>query len=202
MTLPSWLRQSATQVEVPGLIVLVLTHSVVDELPDAALLGELQPAEHPSVLRFRRSVDIRAAALRRILARSAAKELGAREDLTVTRSECARCGAAHGAPIFSGSDLKLSMSGTRTTSAIAVARVPVGIDIEEPLSEDSASALAKILGQEHPPQLAVERWTALEAQAKLLGTGIADLLGMGHQDHKVRTFRHGNHTGAVALHTL
>ncbi|MFJ3213486.1 4'-phosphopantetheinyl transferase family protein [Streptomyces flaveolus] len=105
--------------------------------------------------------------------------------VTVSRAPCPACRKPHGRPTLPGKNLHFSLSHTRTTVMIALARTSVGIDLESVDRVDTA-----LLRRLHPnEQEAIHRlppasrsrallecWVRKEAYLKGHGTG----LGAGH----------------------
>jgi len=177
VTLPTHVASLATPVAISGAVVLALAHRDADTVTTDSLVGALDPIEFAAVERFRHVADARAAMLRRLLARAAARVVSPETDLAIRTGPCARCGGPHGRPSIVGAELSVSMSGTATMSAVAVSSTPIGIDIEATLSPETSRALADLLtSRSGGPEASAELWTALEARAKLIGAGVADVI--------------------------
>lgn len=120
-------------------------------------------------------------ALRRILG----SQLGqAPEDVRLAQADCPVCGAGHGRPVVEGSPLHFSLSRRAGYCLIALARTPVGADLEMHPTISSIDELAPSL---HPRERALLElcpparreavfarvWTRKEAYLKGLGVGLA-----------------------------
>jgi 4'-phosphopantetheinyl transferase len=104
---------------------------------------------------------------------------------------CAQCGRPHGKPVIKGSALAHSVTHSGDLVAVAVARTPVGVDVEQldgrvrPLGGDGdTQALARlVLADDEQAALAAVRpsarareflaaWTRKEAVTKATGDGL------------------------------
>lgn len=104
---------------------------------------------------------------------------------------CGECGQPHGKPVFKGGDLEHSVSHSGDLVVVAVARAPVGVDVEQldgrsrPLGGDGGpQALAQVvlaseeqaaLAAVSPPDRArafLVAWTRKEAVTKATGDGL------------------------------
>ncbi|MFJ7589413.1 4'-phosphopantetheinyl transferase family protein [Streptomyces sp. NPDC097617] len=107
----------------------------------------------------------------------------------LTREDCPCCGDAHGRPAVTGNPLHFSLSHTGDIAYIAVAALPVGVDIEmtpspetvtdviRSLHPDETTELNALTPAERPEALA-RLWSRKEACLKANGTGLA--LGLVH----------------------
>jgi 4'-phosphopantetheinyl transferase len=104
---------------------------------------------------------------------------------------CARCGRPHGKPVVKGSALSHSVTHSGDLVAVAVARTPVGVDVEQldgrarplggdgdtqalarlVLAEDEQAALAAV-GPADRPREFLAAWTRKEAVTKATGDGL------------------------------
>ncbi|WP_327387777.1 4'-phosphopantetheinyl transferase family protein [Streptomyces sp. NBC_01207] len=116
--------------------------------------------------------------------------LGARlgldpREVTLVREDCPCCGGPHGRPaVAGGGGVHFSLSHSGDLAYIALAAVPVGVDIEE---TPTADAVADILESLHPvesaeltalapprrPGALARLWCRKEACLKAAGTGLA-----------------------------
>jgi 4'-phosphopantetheinyl transferase len=103
---------------------------------------------------------------------------------------CAACGRPHGKPVATGLGLEHSVSHSGDLVAVAVARSPVGVDVEQldgrsrPVGGGDPQALARlVLGEDERAALAAVRpsarahaflvaWTRKEAVTKATGDGM------------------------------
>jgi 4'-phosphopantetheinyl transferase len=148
-----------------------------------ALSATLSQAECRRLAGYRRPVD----RFRRTLGRGALRTLvgrylGARPADVEIDQTCACCNGAHGPLRIAG--LSASIAYAPAATAIAIARSPVGVDLEpmpprvgwrrvaDVLPEDEKAALAR-LPEADRPTAAITAWTALEALMKGLGCGLA-----------------------------
>ncbi|MCI0386887.1 4'-phosphopantetheinyl transferase superfamily protein [Streptomyces sp. CNQ085] len=180
----------------PGELQIWTLRGPVTEPPPAAI-GELDDRERERANAFVRpqgrltylSAHI---ALRRILA----LHLGiAPAQVSLGRAPCPCCGAPHGRPVVTGTESSphFSLSHSRGLVAIAVAAVPVGVDVQGVPSADVARLCVRKLhvrereelaglSREELPIAFARLWTRKEAYLKGLGTGLgrglaADYLG-------------------------
>ncbi|MFD5411022.1 4'-phosphopantetheinyl transferase family protein [Streptomyces nojiriensis] len=115
--------------------------------------------------------------------------LGARlgldpREVTLVREDCPCCGDPHGRPAVAGGGIHFSLSHSGDLAYLALAAVPVGVDIEE---TPGADAVADVLGSLHPAETAeltalapsqrpgalARVWCRKEACLKAAGTGLA-----------------------------
>lgn len=120
-------------------------------------------------------------ALRRILGTQLGQEP---EDVRLARADCPVCGAGHGRPVVEDSSLHFSLSRRAGYCLIALARTPVGADLEVRPATRVVDELAHSL---HPRERALLElcppaqrgtvftrvWTRKEAYLKGLGIGLA-----------------------------
>ena len=99
------------------------------------------------------------------------------------RAPCPLCGGAHGRPVVRGrDDVQFSLSSTGDVAAVAVAAVPVGLDIEavgRASADDLAAALDPVehaavaaLTEPTRSRVALRCWARKEALLKGRGTGL------------------------------
>jgi 4'-phosphopantetheinyl transferase len=152
---------------------------------DPALFALLDDAERARYGQLRRPADrdrfLTAHALARLVL---GRTLGRHPAALRLRSECRQCGGPHGKPQLSSGELELSLTHAGERVGVAVAAVPVGIDVEDLAHTRVDQALAaQVLT---PPEL--DRWLALppagrasallrawtrgEAVVKALGVGL------------------------------
>jgi len=100
------------------------------------------------------------------------------------RLPCPLCGAPHGRPAVAGNSIHFSISYAASLILIALARVPIGVDVEARVAPRIAGELGPLL---HPREAAelheqvgteqaqafTQAWTRKEAYLKGLGTGLA-----------------------------
>lgn len=166
----------------------------LDELPaDTGLLDarERRRAERLHSPLDRRRFTAAHAALRRALAERLDTDPA---ELEFARAPCEQCGAPHGRPVIvrpggaqtRSAGLHFSLSQSRDRALIAIARAPIGVDIEALPAADMCRRLAALL---HPRERALilsapeERqrllftrlWCRKEAYLKALG------IGFGHE---------------------
>lgn len=106
------------------------------------------------------------------------------ERVSLVRETCPCCGGPHGRPAVAGGPLHFSLSHSGDLAYFAVARVPVGVDVE---AIPSPEAVVDVLNTLHPDEtaelnalpvtgrpLALSRvWCRKEAFLKATGTGLA-----------------------------
>lgn len=149
--------------------------------------GELARAARLVVAADRRCYVAAHVALRLLLG----ARLGvAPEDVPLTRDPCPSCGGPHGRPA-TGGGVHFSLSHSREVALLAVADMPVGVDIEQ---LPKPGVVSEIAGQLHPAEsrelaelpeeqrpVAFGRvWTRKEAYLKGEGIGLADGLATDH----------------------
>ncbi|HEY8527970.1 MAG TPA: 4'-phosphopantetheinyl transferase superfamily protein [Acidimicrobiales bacterium] len=153
--------------------------------------GLLDAEEVGRAARFRRPADrdryvAAHAALRAVLARYAGRPPGG---LAFAREPCPLCGAPHGRPRLAGAlgagpaAWHFSLAHGGAVAAVAVARRPVGVDVEAAdrgvgaddlaaaLHPDERRALAALPAADRGPA-ALRAWVRKEAVLKGLGTGL------------------------------
>ncbi|MFE9250593.1 4'-phosphopantetheinyl transferase family protein [Streptomyces sp. NPDC007088] len=125
-------------------------------------------------------------ALRRILGAHLGR---APEDVRLSQADCPVCDAGHGRPAVEGSSLQFSLSRRAGYCLIALARTPVGVDLEAHPALEVADELAgslhpreQVLLEQAPPErraaVFARVWARKEAYLKGLGTGLA--MGAAH----------------------
>ncbi|MFF8606737.1 4'-phosphopantetheinyl transferase family protein [Streptomyces sp. NPDC015346] len=105
--------------------------------------------------------------------------------VTISRAPCPSCHKPHGRPTLPQSNLHFSLSHTRTTVMLALARTSVGIDVEA-VDRADAALLRRLhpneqeaihrLPSAHRPRALLDCWVRKEAYLKGYGAG----LGAGH----------------------
>jgi 4'-phosphopantetheinyl transferase len=119
--------------------------------------------------------------LRRVLAGHLGTGPG---ELRFTRRRCPTCGGPSGKPVLGGEPgLSFSLAHSGEAVAIAVARVPIGIDVEReasgcvcslvPAMHAGDAALAAGLPEPERHAAVIRWWVRAEAVLKCAGTGIA-----------------------------
>jgi 4'-phosphopantetheinyl transferase len=154
--------------------------------PVLALLDDAEQARH---LRLRRPEDRARHATAHALLRLVLGHLLDREPnrLRLDRT-CPQCGGEHGKPRLVAGELEFSLTHGVGLVGVAVARVPVGLDVEAAGRDDSdptllEEALAPVEAAELAALAAADRpaaflryWTRKEAVVKARGTGLVDPL--------------------------
>lgn len=109
---------------------------------------------------------------------------------------CPRCGATdHGRPMAPGSSRHVSLARSGPLAVVALADVPVGVDVERTGAVDVAALRAVGLEDDDPTRA----WVRAEARGKLTGEGLS---GRGHHDPRaVVTDVHVGHGLVVAVAT-
>ncbi|MFF3620356.1 4'-phosphopantetheinyl transferase family protein [Streptomyces sp. NPDC002467] len=104
-------------------------------------------------------------------------------EVVLVREDCPGCGGPHGRPAVAGGGVHFSLSHSGDVAYVALAPVPVGVDIEE---VPGAQAVTDVLGALHPTETAeltalseadrrvalARVWARKEACLKGIGTGI------------------------------
>lgn len=148
------------------------------------LLATLDDVERAVAARFARGADrarYEAAhvGLRVVLAAYARVSTAA---VTIAAAACVRCGAPHGKPVLPDRpQLGFSLAHAGALALVAVAPVPVGVDLE-PVAGRPASGLGRHIGTARevraldaagaPPAGVLALWTRKEALLKASGQGL------------------------------
>jgi 4'-phosphopantetheinyl transferase len=153
--------------------------------PNTAVLGLLDDAEQARHLRLQRPDDRAAHATAHALLRLVLGRLLDRPPASIRLDRtCPECGADHGKPRLIGGGLEFSLTHSRGRVGIAVATVPVGIDVEDvsrlrPDPALEAETLTpgerKLLDGLDPADRAagfLRLWTRKEAMLKASGKGL------------------------------
>ncbi|MFJ8018057.1 4'-phosphopantetheinyl transferase family protein [Streptomyces sp. NPDC096339] len=104
-------------------------------------------------------------------------------EVVLVREDCPGCGGPHGRPAVAGGGVHFSLSHSGDVAYVALAPVPVGVDVEE---VPAAQAVADVLDTLHPAETAeltalpeadrraalARVWSRKEACLKGIGTGI------------------------------
>ncbi|MFB8266168.1 4'-phosphopantetheinyl transferase family protein [Streptomyces sp. NPDC055955] len=104
--------------------------------------------------------------------------------LRMGRAACPGCRGPDGRPVLVGDDLSFSLSHTRALVLLAVADVPIGVDVEAVPSASVVADTASMLPSAEQRELAelplaarpdafVRAWARREACGKATGTGLA-----------------------------
>lgn len=149
-------------------------------VPDDAALADclaamLSPAEQARVARLRQPADRR----RSTVARAALRALLARL-LGVAGAAVPLVTAASGQPLAAGTPWHVSVAHSGALAVVALARAPVGVDVEAARDMPDAVAMARTwFTPEEAARVAacpadfLPLWTAKEAVLKAAGTGLA-----------------------------
>jgi 4'-phosphopantetheinyl transferase len=153
--------------------------------PDPALSALLDDVEQARYDRLRRPADrdrfLTAHALARLVL---GRRLGRHPAALRLRSQCGQCGGPHGKPRMAFGELELSLTHAGERVGVAVASVPVGIDVEDlALTRVDQALAAQVLSPAEldrwlalPPGRRVgsllRAWTRGEAVVKALGVGL------------------------------
>ncbi|WP_078489649.1 4'-phosphopantetheinyl transferase family protein [Streptomyces bikiniensis] len=172
--------------EVPGHPGVVTASVARAAAPARALASVLDADERARAARFRFPADadrhrVAHVLLRLVLGRHVDEPP---ERLVFLRRPCAGCGGPHGKPYLRGHDAHFSLSHAGDRVLVAVAPVPVGVDVEavpEPgLVRDLASALhpreraeLEALPDAARPAAFARCWTRKEAALKAWGAGLS-----------------------------
>ncbi|WP_309140419.1 4'-phosphopantetheinyl transferase superfamily protein [Streptomyces sp. PKU-EA00015] len=177
----------------PGLE-LVWSGRVPEHAQEAAALAHVLDAEESARLAvFRRPEDRDAFAVAHVtLRRLLGQRLGqAPQDVSIVREPCAHCGGAHGRPYVPGRAVHFSLSHTSGMVMIALASVPVGIDVEIMPSAGTAEDVATQLHPHERAELAAlpagdrttafaRCWTRKEAMLKAMGVGLNEDVALAY----------------------
>jgi 4'-phosphopantetheinyl transferase len=153
--------------------------------PGPAIMALLDDAEQARHLRLRRPEDRARHATAHALVRLA---LGRLLDRTPAQLRfdrtCPQCGEPHGKPRLIGAGPEFSLTHSGGIVGVAVAEVPVGVDVEDiahhhsdPVLEDEALTAAERAGLDDAsvaerPAAFLQLWTRKEAVLKATGTGL------------------------------
>ena len=153
-------------------------HPLADAVTDD-LLSRLDDDTRHRVLRYQQPERDRTLVGHATLRRLLAPELGvAPETIALTRT-CANCGSReHGKPSLAGIDgVEFSLSHSADLVAIAIAGVPVGVDVElRSTGTDWASIRFDTFGDDEwtdDPTALADLWVRKEAVAKATGFGMS-----------------------------
>ncbi|MFF8844898.1 4'-phosphopantetheinyl transferase family protein [Streptomyces sp. NPDC015127] len=177
----------------PGLE-LVWSGRVPEHAEEALAHAQVLDAEEAARLAvFRRPADRDAFAVAHVtLRRLLGERLGqAPQDVSLVREPCAHCGGAHGRPYVPGRAVHFSLSHTSGMVMIALASVPVGIDVEILPSAGTADDVANQLHPDERAELAAlpsadrtaafaRCWTRKEAMLKAMGVGLNEDLALAY----------------------
>lgn len=148
----------------------------------------LSPAERIQHDRFRRPQDRHRYLTAHALARIVLGGYLGRSPATLEfAARCGSCGGAHGKPYLAeaGTDLEFSLSHSGPMVCVAVARFPLGVDVEEVASyaevpelldetlSESERASWSTLPEVDRPTAFLRYWTRKEAALKATGDGLA-----------------------------
>ncbi len=155
---------------------------------DAPLAADdqLTDDERARLLALRRPADRARFRSAHLLGRLAVAEaLGVELESVVIAQRCARCGGPHGIPVAVAADRPapyLSLAHAGTVVAAAVARVPVGLDLEQPAGVRAGVAAAALtrgeraqldaLSPQDRPAALTRWWVRKEAILKATGHGL------------------------------
>ncbi|MFF7850229.1 4'-phosphopantetheinyl transferase family protein [Streptomyces sp. NPDC007910] len=172
--------------EVPGHPGVVTASVAEAAAPARALASVLDDDERARAARFLFPVDadrqrVAHVLLRLVLGRHVGEPP---ERLVFLRQPCAGCGGPHGKPYLRGHDVHFSLSHSGDRVLVAVAPVPVGVDVET-VPEDSL--VRDMTGALHPreraeldalpasvrPAAFARCWSRKEAALKVSGVGLA-----------------------------
>ena len=162
---------------------------VAPERPPASWSAVLSAMEVDRIARLRRAEDRqRATAARALLRIAVAERLGCRPSEVEFSLRCAVCGGEHGKPVpvvpAGGEPVHASVSYSGSVVLVALAAVPVGLDVERVAATEFAgfddvalsAAERRELREVAPAErLAVRAglWTAKEAILKISGRGLS-----------------------------
>ncbi|MFC7219634.1 4'-phosphopantetheinyl transferase family protein [Streptomyces polyrhachis] len=118
-------------------------------------------------------------------------------DIVFGRDACPECGGPHGRPAVADAPVHFSLSHSEGYAMIALARTPVGVDLERVPGRQVLEVIQALHPDETAELLAVPEalrpaeftrvWTRKEAYLKGLGSGLGrspalDYVGAGHPD--------------------
>lgn len=144
-------------------------------------LDEAERQEASSYVRAdqRRAFEIAHAAARLVVGAATATPP---EKVVWGRHPCPGCGEPHGRPRAEGAEVEFSISHTPGAVLIAVADVPVGVDVERHADDPVAMARllhpresAEVVGTQDPDEAAARftrAWSRTEAYLKGIGIGL------------------------------
>jgi 4'-phosphopantetheinyl transferase len=170
-----------------GLEVFSLRLATLD--PGSLDPGSLDQPERERLGRLVRDQDRSGFLAAHVLLRQLlADRLGRRaEELRFTRRPCPRCGGDHGRPALADGDPTIEFSLARSAElvVVALAPVPVGVDVEALASGEEAEEVSALLhplerdevlraGAAGRPEALARVWTRKEALLKAIGSGVAD----------------------------
>lgn len=132
-----------------------------------------------------------------VVAAGAAHDVVERATGVPLAHHCPRCGGTdHGRPVARDSSRHVSLARSGALAVVAMADVPVGVDVERTGDVDVEALGAVGLEPEDDPTRA---WVRAEARGKLTGEGLS---GRGHHDPRaVVTDVHVGHGLVVAVAT-
>ncbi|WP_326651532.1 4'-phosphopantetheinyl transferase family protein [Streptomyces sp. NBC_01750] len=171
---------------------LLWSGRVSSHAEDAAAHRHLLDADESArVAAFRRSVDrdaytVAHVALRRLLGERLGRPP---EAITLSREPCTHCGGPHGRPVVPGNDVHFSLSHSGGLVMIALAVLPVGVDVEGVPALDTVTEVAAqlhpaerkelaALPAEQRPAAFAGCWTRKEALLKATGVGLNEELSL------------------------
>lgn len=144
----------------------------------------LDNIEHERYAAYRRDDDRRRFLTGRVLLRTVAgRAIGSAPRDVPLDATCPDCGKPHGKPHVPGTDLEFSVSHSGDRVGLALARVPVGLDVESTARPVAANLPGYALSEREREQLAelpeTERsagfyryWARKEALMKATGRGL------------------------------
>src|ERR1700733_12800904 len=122
------------QLPPPGSVDLVVVHEVSKSASNLVVSAE---EEHATARHATEELALRSRAARGLMRLVASHYLGCRPiEVPITPAPCIHCGEPHGKPVLGGSPVQINLSHTGDTVLIAVASLPVGVDVESGTSGD------------------------------------------------------------------
>ena len=104
----------------------------------------------------------------RLLLRNLLADLaGSAPNEVVLDATCPDCGAQHGRVTVPNTGFHVSISHSAEVAVVAVAEVPIGIDVESDPSPEALAAIGTVAGE-----ASMTRWTRVEAVLKADGRGL------------------------------